>query len=277
MQEQTVIDTTANLASMMERAKIMAGPEYFTCERTHTRMKKAECVRRQTEGAFVEGSFKKEVPSECRDCAQGKVISHQSLACGEGSPSTSLRTVSLSNGDQLSAKEKSMRKQESRKAIIADNERAFEKVKAECRDRKCEFWLPDGCTYQGKVIKGLCKRKYMQQAWKEKKKKPVISNQSSVISNQSSVGSNQSSVGSPSTALRTVSLSNGKQSGAVQRVLDKPVEETAPGGPIIVLDFEGIEDIYEDLEEAAREQVRTPQLQALWYVKRSLLERKVTP
>jgi hypothetical protein len=86
MQEQTVIDTTANLASMMERAKIMAGPEYFTCQRTHTRMKKAECIRRQTKGVRLEGSLKKEVPPECKECAQGAEI----MAGEKGSKGESL-------------------------------------------------------------------------------------------------------------------------------------------------------------------------------------------
>jgi hypothetical protein len=82
--QEAEIDTVAAVTSMIERAKILTGPDYFTCQRTHTRMKKAECIRRQTKGVRLEGSLKKEVPPECTDCAQGKVISDQSLACGEG-------------------------------------------------------------------------------------------------------------------------------------------------------------------------------------------------
>ena len=86
MQEQSVIDTTAHLASMTERAKILAGPDYFTCQRTHARIKKTECVTRQTEGAYVEGSWKKEIPPECKECEQGKEISSQLTGVGGQRP-----------------------------------------------------------------------------------------------------------------------------------------------------------------------------------------------
>jgi len=53
---------------------ILSGPDYFTCERTHTRMRKEICVKRQTHGLRnFGGSWKyaREIPSECINCEQG--------------------------------------------------------------------------------------------------------------------------------------------------------------------------------------------------------------
>jgi len=55
--------------------EILSGPDYFTCERTHTRMKKEICIKRQSKIRIPGGSWKYgEIPAECRDCPQGKKI-----------------------------------------------------------------------------------------------------------------------------------------------------------------------------------------------------------
>jgi len=57
-------------------SEILSGPDYFTCERTHTRMKKEICVKRQTSGIRILGGHWKhaQTPSECMDCEQGMNI-----------------------------------------------------------------------------------------------------------------------------------------------------------------------------------------------------------
>ena len=54
--------TTAYTAGMIGRAAILAGPDYFTCERTHCRIKKTECITRQTEGIRERGAWHWQVP-----------------------------------------------------------------------------------------------------------------------------------------------------------------------------------------------------------------------
>jgi len=55
-------------------SETLSGPDYFTCERTHTRMKKEICIKRQTVGLRnFGGSWKyaREIPPECVNCKQG--------------------------------------------------------------------------------------------------------------------------------------------------------------------------------------------------------------
>lgn len=59
-----------------EIQNILAGPDYFTCEKMHTRMNKADCIVRQTRGIKISAIGNcREVPPECEDCEQGKEIS----------------------------------------------------------------------------------------------------------------------------------------------------------------------------------------------------------
>lgn len=54
---------------------ILSGPDYFTCERTHTRLKKTDCVRRQTKGIKISNIGNSyEIPLECEGCRQGENI-----------------------------------------------------------------------------------------------------------------------------------------------------------------------------------------------------------
>lgn len=57
-----------------EIAEILSGPDYFRCERNHTRMRKIACLERQEEGIPVGIGYKREMPSECADCPQGREI-----------------------------------------------------------------------------------------------------------------------------------------------------------------------------------------------------------
>ena len=77
--QEAVIDTTANLAAMIDRAKILAGPDYFSCEKTHGRIKKSECVTRQEVGICPPGYLRREIPFECQDCAQGREIKQEAI------------------------------------------------------------------------------------------------------------------------------------------------------------------------------------------------------
>jgi len=136
--QEIVIDTAAGLAGMIERAKLLAGPDYFTCERTHARVRKTECVMRQSEGVRLLGSLKKAVPPECADCPQGREI-------------------------------KESGQQEKKQGVkMSDEQRQI------CGDNLCKYWTAEGCTYTGPMPKGVCKRKYMQQYWADRsgKKKP---------------------------------------------------------------------------------------------------------
>ena len=63
-------------AQRMEIEAILEGPEYFTCERTHTRMRKQQCIIRQMQGVPLHG-YKLIIPPECVDCTQGREIMAQ--------------------------------------------------------------------------------------------------------------------------------------------------------------------------------------------------------
>jgi len=233
--EEVVIDTTANLAGMMDRAKILAGPDYFTCARTHARIKRSECIMRQTEGVRLEGSLRKEVPPECKECPQGREI----LAGGPAfAPGASARQ---GKGEHMDTK---------------DPKQVFEEIKAACQDKDCQFWYADGCTYEGPLFKGECKRRYMQKYHRGKK-----------LQGGKGAGEKVSKATQKKEKTEPALV-------ALQAELEKPAEELV-AAPSIVMDFEGMEDVYEDLEQAAQEEVRTPELQALWYVKRGLRDRVI--
>ncbi|MFA5436673.1 MAG: hypothetical protein WC372_11600 [Candidatus Neomarinimicrobiota bacterium] len=50
---------------------ILSGPDYFYCERYRCRMKKTECIRRQTKPTL---GFEVDYTNVCRDCIQGGSI-----------------------------------------------------------------------------------------------------------------------------------------------------------------------------------------------------------
>jgi len=54
-------------------AELLAGPDYFRCERNHARMRKSVCLDRQEKGIHT-GLHHREIPPECRDCPQGREI-----------------------------------------------------------------------------------------------------------------------------------------------------------------------------------------------------------
>ena len=52
--------------------EVLAGPEYFDCERLHARMRKAVCIKRQVDGfRITAGDY---VPEACKACGQGRRI-----------------------------------------------------------------------------------------------------------------------------------------------------------------------------------------------------------
>ena len=58
---------------------ILSGPDYFRCEKTHTRMKKEECIRRQggVKRRLEHGATWQDIPVECEGCQQGEKIRGQ--------------------------------------------------------------------------------------------------------------------------------------------------------------------------------------------------------
>ena len=50
-----------------------------------------------------------------------------------------------------------------------EREQGCKEVSKNCDDKECKDWSADGCTYTGRYTKGMCKRKYMQQYYKDKK------------------------------------------------------------------------------------------------------------
>ena len=70
------LELDASVVSKSMIQSILAGPDYFTCEKMHTRMKKADCIVRRTRGLKLSAIGNcYEVPPECEDCKQGKEIS----------------------------------------------------------------------------------------------------------------------------------------------------------------------------------------------------------
>lgn len=60
-------------AAHEESIKIMlAGEDYFTCERTHCRLSIESCVKRQAQGVGIRALNGYLIPDQCRDCEQGK-------------------------------------------------------------------------------------------------------------------------------------------------------------------------------------------------------------
>jgi len=59
--------------------EVLSGPDYFRCEKTHTRMKKEECVRRQrgVKRRLGHDHTWRDVPVECQGCEQGEKIRRQ--------------------------------------------------------------------------------------------------------------------------------------------------------------------------------------------------------
>ena len=66
--------------------EILAGPDFFTCARTHTRMRKTACLKRQRGAATGSGiKSHRELPPECRGCEQGLKIKRELAEPGQGS------------------------------------------------------------------------------------------------------------------------------------------------------------------------------------------------
>ena len=140
-----------------------------------------------------------------------------------------------------------------------ENERAFQEIKAACSDRRCEFWQPDGCIYQGRITKGLCIRKYHQQNYRDTVKAKRSSAHRKAKNNTGSKAQK------PEFPVNRVIA----EAASVQAELDAPKAGNLDA-PTVVLDFGGMEDLYVDLEQAARDDLRTPELQALWLIKKGL-------
>jgi len=72
---------TDNGQRIMDIQAILNGPEYMRCERTHTKMKKEECIKRRKGVKRVYGHqpgdgtrYYHDIPPECRGCEQGEEI-----------------------------------------------------------------------------------------------------------------------------------------------------------------------------------------------------------
>jgi len=73
MNQLNIENCQSSIADQAEQ--ILSGPDYFMCERTHTRMKKEICIKRQTSGLRIFGGswkYAREIPSECVNCEQGR-------------------------------------------------------------------------------------------------------------------------------------------------------------------------------------------------------------
>lgn len=76
--------TDAAVVSQNDIEAILNGPEYFTCERGHARMKKAACIERQKGVRKAAGGYGyyQLVPPECEECEQGEKIRRQTADDG---------------------------------------------------------------------------------------------------------------------------------------------------------------------------------------------------
>ena len=52
--------------------------------------------------------------------------------------------------------------------------------------------------------------------------------------------------------------------------LDAPMAELVPANDLMLVNVHGLEDLYERLKRSAKENFRTPELQALWFIHRAL-------
>jgi len=74
--------------------EILAGPDFFTCARTHTRMRKTACVQRQRGAATGSGiTSHREIPPECRGCEQGEELKRELAGAGQGSQPELVREI----------------------------------------------------------------------------------------------------------------------------------------------------------------------------------------
>ena len=146
---------------------ILAGPDYFTCERAHTRMKKAECIKRQ-QGIWVPGNprWYKEIPPECQGCEQGRRI----LADAGGDQKSETRGQKEGEMEEKICKEPGC----DRPAICREmcrqhydkwrNQKTdYGRKRESNRDKICS---EDGCNRPAKV-KGMCKACYMKKRRKD--------------------------------------------------------------------------------------------------------------
>ena len=69
--------------------------EYFYCERCHSRMAKTQCIERQTKGILSPGGYGRfhyNIPPECEDCEQGRIVMENKTQCIEpGCDSTDIK------------------------------------------------------------------------------------------------------------------------------------------------------------------------------------------
>lgn len=205
-----------NLASMMDRAKLLAGPGYFTCERTHTRMKKIACMDRQR--PYVAHGNTYEPPPECRDCPQGQEI-----------------TALLKGEDRM----------EEQKTVAV---------------KMCD---EPGCMKPAK-IKGKCKRHYQKTYFgKAYYAKRALRRRGKKLQKATGVKDLREDT------KDTKDITGGKVTRPGPWP-EPPEEEIRDNGPALTLQFDQHPDLYEKLETKAAAELRTPELQALYFIREAL-------
>ena len=228
---------------------ILAGPDYFTCERMHARIKKADCVERQ-KGIWVPGMPRwwKETPPECQGCEQGKDITQ-----GAESATVLWRAQSETKEGEMkkTCKEPGCDKpvvsrEMCRKHYDRWRNQWWRDHKKRQEDNKNKICSEEGCSKPAKV-KGMCKPCY-DKKWRKDHPPKGVERPSGIPYR-----------GSP------VANSTGQ---AESRAL----KEELLFGQHVVLNFEEYPDLLEQLKAQAQEEFRSLELQSLYLLKKGLEE-----
>jgi len=264
------------------REQLLAGPDYFTCERMHTRMQKIRCLDRQEKGIPVEMGYKREIPSECADCPQGREIKAELQKKDQSTEDSMQRKTGICSEckkeKEIAARgmckicydtwrRKELTKHRSYSlATMGVNYGEEVSVAEESEDAGIPFVFKDinvgkTCLLQGcaepQAAKGRCKKHYNEAYLAEKNRMkregimgPVVITDLRYLKD------------SKDTIEADDSIDMTESAGSV--------ESTTAGETWIIVDFEQLPKLFEHLRQRAAQELRTPEQQALYFIREAL-------
>jgi len=294
-----------------EIAEILSGPDYFTCECNHTRMQKIRCLERQEKGIPVGIGYKREMPSECVDCPQGREIKaelkkkdqstedsvkRKTGICSECKKEKKIAARGMCKICYDSWRRKELSKHRSYSlATMGVNYGEELSVAEESEDTGIPFVFKDinvgkTCLLQGcaepQAAKGRCKKHYNEAYLAEKNRMkregimgPVAVADLRHLKDLKDTIEADDSIEMIESAGTAAKATNKKRKayvvgGKVERPEPWPEppegESTTAGETWIIVDFEHLPELFEHLRQRAAQELRTPEQQALYFIREAL-------
>jgi len=291
-----------------EIAEILSGPDYFRCERNHTRMRKIACLERQEEGIPVGIGYKREMPSECADCPQGREIKAELQKKDQSTEDSVMRKTGICSEckkekeiaargmckicyDTWRRKELSKHRSYSL-ATMGVNYGEEVSVTEETKDIDMgKMCLVMGCA-RPQVTKGRCKKHYNEAYLAEKGRMkragimgPVavadlryLKNLKDTIEAHDSVEADESIETIESASIAAKAIGKKRKAYVMNEKVERPEpwpeppeRESSPVGEAwIIVDFEQFPELLEQVEERARKDFRPIEHEVLYLVKQGL-------